>query len=160
MPEAVPIDCTRFPVRLYISRPWRCFKCQRFGHVALGCRAVTSVCVFCAEHAHQDSPCTKQPKSANCDGDYPASSRNCFYYKFEAIFLNCRREKSSAILKLNKLLKEMVQYGFFAFAVKSSPSAAISSARNSGHVRIMNSSPEIPLTQVGSSPEDAIVSQP
>lgn len=83
LPNEVSIGWTKCPVRLYIPRPRRCFKCQAFGHGATNCRSKTGgICQNCAKPQH-DAPCRNETKCSNCDEPHPASSRECFYYKFE-----------------------------------------------------------------------------
>ena len=45
--EKVVIGCLSYPVREYVPRPLRCYKCQRFGHIAGQCRAKPR-CARCA----------------------------------------------------------------------------------------------------------------
>lgn len=37
-PGRVKVGCMRFPVRPYVPPPLRCYKCQRYGHVAAVCK--------------------------------------------------------------------------------------------------------------------------
>ena len=82
LPEHVNLGWTRCSVRLYIPRPRRCFKCQRFGHGTNTCRQQTGLCSNCGEEAHE-MPCNRVAHCANCRGNHPASSINCTYYRTE-----------------------------------------------------------------------------
>ena len=70
----------RIPVRPYIPKPMRCFKCQKFGHKGQKCRSRADICVRCgAKEKHTN--CDKPPKCSNCMGDHAASDRSCAEYQ-------------------------------------------------------------------------------
>ena len=64
--------------------PNQCFRCLRFGHVAIACKAESARCRLCGEsHAtercHQKKVANQEVviKCANCRGPHPASSMRC-----------------------------------------------------------------------------------
>ena len=76
--------CGKFKVRPYVPSPTRCYKCQKFGHVATTCMAKAARCRLCAG-AHLTEQCQIQRNSgqivtlkcANCGEAHPASSGLC-----------------------------------------------------------------------------------
>ena len=72
-----------FPVRPYTPDPTRCYRCQKYGHVARECRG-SERCGICAAH-HKTAVCLSAKKSgqevrsrcANCQGDHVAASKAC-----------------------------------------------------------------------------------
>ena len=56
LPDMVTIGYMTFKTSLYIHRPLRCYKCNRFGHVA--------------------SKCKNKDRCSQCGGDHPRSSCN------------------------------------------------------------------------------------
>jgi len=82
LPQEVTIGWTRCPVREYIPRPRRCYKCQGFGHGAKTCRSQKEICANCGKDAH-GQPCLKPTICPNCGEKHTASSQQCFYYKLE-----------------------------------------------------------------------------
>jgi len=82
LPEEIKIGWTVCSVQLYIPRPRRCFKCQRFGHGKANCRSTSDICHICSEDKH-DGQCEEPAKCANCLGNHPASSKDCYHYQFE-----------------------------------------------------------------------------
>lgn len=55
----------------------RCFKCQKFGHLATLCTGPT-ICGNCAEEGHSHRECLNlQISCANCQGKHCANNRNC-----------------------------------------------------------------------------------
>ena len=76
--HGVHIGFSLFRAVDWIHAPVRCFKCQRFNHVASTCRS-SPRCVNCGEdHAPDpEGKCTRATKCANCDGDHRASFNGC-----------------------------------------------------------------------------------
>ena len=63
--------------------PIQCFRCQRFGHKAVGCN-IQPKCVKCG-NSHFTKDCTKDPATpptcCNCKGAHPANYRQCPRYQ-------------------------------------------------------------------------------
>lgn len=74
-PERILIGYLSVHVAKYIPNPLRCFNCQTFGHGSATCKN-KSVCCTCGEDGHE-LICTRPPKSCNCQGNHPASSKKC-----------------------------------------------------------------------------------
>ncbi|KAL1442147.1 hypothetical protein MTO96_030925 [Rhipicephalus appendiculatus] len=76
-PEKINLGFTRHELEDYVETPPRCFKCQRFGHVAKHCRGEQR-CKHCGG-PHDFKTCTSKEKlvCANCGGDHPASYGRC-----------------------------------------------------------------------------------
>lgn len=76
LPLRVFIGCLSFQVRNYVRPPLRCFKCQRFGHMAAACRG-NRRCAKCGGE-HDLSECgVSVHQCCNCGGPHMASSREC-----------------------------------------------------------------------------------
>ena len=95
LPEEVTIGWNKCKVQEYIPRPRRCFKCQGFNHGSKNCRMETPICVNCGQESH-GKECLRPPSCKNCDGNHPASSNQCFYYKLskEIITLQTKEKLS------------------------------------------------------------------
>ena len=80
-------------VELYVPRPMRCTKCQRFGHTHKRCRSNQSVCVQCGCEGHIMSQCNDSPKCVNCGKEHRASSNKCqvYIYKSEVLATQAKR---------------------------------------------------------------------
>ena len=63
--HGVIIEGQRFRVRKMLEEPRRCFKCQRTGHMAAGCKEIHEICPNCSG-AHAGKDCSKQPKDFRC----------------------------------------------------------------------------------------------
>ncbi|KAH7986174.1 hypothetical protein HPB52_025154 [Rhipicephalus sanguineus] len=76
-PDKINLGFTRHELVDYVETPPRCFKCQRFGHVAKHCRGEQR-CKRCGG-PHDFKTCTSKEKlvCANCGGDHPASYGRC-----------------------------------------------------------------------------------
>ena len=82
LPERINIGWTSCPVRLYIPRPRRCFKCQKFGHGSNTCRSPIDVCGKCGREMHLGE-CDVSACCVNCRGPHPSFVRACPAYKNE-----------------------------------------------------------------------------
>ena len=86
LPSNVQIGYLNFHVKPYIPKPIRCFKCNRFGHVADTCRGKER-CSRCGQ-GHNIKSCPNDlTKCTNCGGDHAASSKDCPTYKHKAEIL-------------------------------------------------------------------------
>ncbi|KAH7967054.1 hypothetical protein HPB49_021914 [Dermacentor silvarum] len=76
-PEKINLGFTRHELIDYVETPPRCFKCQRFGHIAKYCRGEQR-CKRCGG-PHDFKTCASKENSvcANCGGDHPASYGRC-----------------------------------------------------------------------------------
>ena len=78
VPKRVMLGYMSYPVREYERPPLRCFKCQRYGHVAAVCRGKQR-CRRCSKD-HDGKECKEPVKCCNCGGDHLASFRGCQNY--------------------------------------------------------------------------------
>ncbi|KAF2349023.1 Zinc finger CCHC-type [Trinorchestia longiramus] len=63
LPQFVRIGYQQYRVSTYIGKQWQCFRCQRFGHDAVNCRAAPR-CVVCSR-AHNSRECPS-PNTRSC----------------------------------------------------------------------------------------------
>ena len=75
LPEVMVYGWTRFRVSLFIPRPLRCFRCQRFGHSSQVCRSVQRCSTCGGNHSYEN--CTEDIKCVNCGGSHSAASKEC-----------------------------------------------------------------------------------
>jgi len=76
LPAKVFLDNISFIVRKYNLPPLRCYKCQKRGHMAGGCRG-KDICNICGENHRMQDCKASSPRCANCSGPHAASSREC-----------------------------------------------------------------------------------
>ena len=76
LPDRVKVGFMSFRVHEFIPKPIRCYKCQRYGHVATSCRS-TLRCSRCSE-SHEYEECQAQDlKCCLCGGDHSAAYKGC-----------------------------------------------------------------------------------
>ena len=107
MPSKVKLGYISYNVREYNPPPLRCFKCQRFGHLAGGCTSKSRCLVCGGEHLKESCNRTNSPRCANCGKDHIASSRDCLMNK-----------KSSMISKLTRQGHTSVSYTHLTLPTK------------------------------------------
>jgi hypothetical protein len=77
MPREVCLGYEVFPVRVFVPSVLRCYKCQRFGHIASVCKGGER-CVRCGEE-HAFEKCSKKdnPRCLRCGGAHSAAYAGC-----------------------------------------------------------------------------------
>jgi hypothetical protein len=63
--DGVILEGQRFRVRKMLEEPKRCYKCQRLGHTATGCKEIHEICPNCAG-AHSGKDCDRTPDKYRC----------------------------------------------------------------------------------------------
>ena len=92
-------------VKIYVARPIRCFKCQKFGHTKARCTKKQNVCGKCSE-THLENECTATtPKCANCNGEHHSFDRKCPKYIEKKSILEISAKKHISIKDAEKELK-------------------------------------------------------
>lgn len=77
LPKKVYIGFMSYDVRPYIPPPLRCFKCQRYGHVAAICKGKQK-CGRCAgDHEYGKCEVGAKLKCCNCGGEHSSAYRGC-----------------------------------------------------------------------------------
>ncbi len=77
LPNKVYIGYMSYEVRPYIPPPLRCFKCQKYGHVAAVCKGKQR-CGRCAgEHEYGKCEEGAKLKCCNCGGEHTSAYRGC-----------------------------------------------------------------------------------
>lgn len=82
LPTRIRIGYMSHQVRPYIPPPLRCFKCQKFGHVAAICRGKKR-CGKCGGEDHEYGQCQENAsvKCCNCGGAHSAAYKGCQAHK-------------------------------------------------------------------------------
>lgn len=81
-PEILRIGYLDLVTRDYIPDPLRCYRCQKFGHMATSCKNM-ALCVRCAKEEHKPEECKTGLECINCGGPHAASWRSCPIYQEE-----------------------------------------------------------------------------
>ncbi|KAF2359383.1 hypothetical protein FHG87_009860 [Trinorchestia longiramus] len=77
LPQFVRTGYQQYRVSTYIGKPCQCFRCQRFGHNAVNCRAA-SRCVVCSgAHNSRECPSPSTRSCCNCSGNHTANYGGC-----------------------------------------------------------------------------------
>ena len=104
LPSHVFYGYLRFSVKLFIPNPIRCFKCQRFGHIAAKCRSSVR-CGNCGDN-HDTKECEMESaKCCNCGGDHRASSRECKYFDEAKVIIRVKTEQKISYAAAVKKMK-------------------------------------------------------
>ena len=80
LPKEIILGHSYYRVQPYVSMPLQCYRCQRIGHTAKGCRAKIRCMVCSGEHVKE--VCTaNEEKCANCGGNHKANAKGCIHIK-------------------------------------------------------------------------------
>lgn len=77
LPGKVYIGYMSYEVRPYILPPLRCFKCQKYGHVAAICKDKQRCGRYAGEHEYEKCGEGVELKCCNCGGQHSSAYRRC-----------------------------------------------------------------------------------
>ena len=133
--KKVPPSAIKFPqlgiqmrTELFVPKPARCFKCQKFGHYEDRCNSREKVCYRCtAIHRTIDGKCSATTKCVNCHGDHPSSFMGCPAYKQE-----CSVKRSSVEDRISprEVMMKLKERGEYIDYTRSSAQAVVAPSRD------------------------------
>ena len=121
LPERVSMYYQSFRVRQFIPPALRCFKCQRFGHVAAKCKSKSMVCARCSGE-HSIDNCTAEFKCNNCGGDHSAAYKGCPKYKEAVDVQRIRVENKISYAEAARKVKVNKHTPSYSAVVQNAPS--------------------------------------
>ena len=77
LPEKVYLGYMCYDVRAYVPPPLRCFKCQKFGHIAAVCKGKKRCSRCGGEHDYGECEEGAKVKCCNCGGEHSAAYGGC-----------------------------------------------------------------------------------
>lgn len=106
LPYRVKVGYLSYTVRPYIPPPLRCYKCQKFGHVAAVCRG-RQRCGKCGGEDHEYGKCSENTKAkcCNCGGEHSAAYKGCEAHKRAAQVQRVRVEEKLTYAEAIKKVK-------------------------------------------------------
>ncbi len=106
LPERVYLGFVSYAVRPYVPPPLRCYKCQKFGHVAAVCRGKQR-CARCGGD-HEYGKCGQgiKPKCCNCGGEHSAGYAGCLVRKNAVKVQNVRVAEGISYAEALKKVKQ------------------------------------------------------
>ncbi|XP_027895304.1 uncharacterized protein LOC114158190 [Xiphophorus couchianus] len=106
LPQNVKIGYLSFQVRPYIPPPLRCFKCQRYGHIAAACKGKQR-CPKCGEdHKLEECKEEAQEKCCNCGGQHRVTYGGCEVRKKAKEIIQIKTTKNISYAEAVKNVKE------------------------------------------------------
>lgn len=92
LPAELYFRFMRYRVREFTHKPIRCYKCQKFGHVAKLCKG-TKRCAKCGgEHDYGECGEGVKPKCCNCGGGHSAAYWGCEVMRRETEIQSVKRK--------------------------------------------------------------------
>ena len=137
-PTEVFIGLQRYKTKIYIPNPTRCYKCQRFGHIAQSCRAKAR-CPRCSnEHEFGLCPLSSQDatitisnlKCPNCNGNHSAAFRGCPSYVTAKEITTVKVVNKVTYAEAAKMISSNKAQHFPIIAVSSSGNILVKNALN------------------------------
>ena len=118
LPAIVRIGLIQAKADVYIPNPFRCYKCQVFGHHENKCGR-QAICVNCSMREHcQPGQCQRTAKCVNCSGDHSANSKECPQWEKERKILKIKCENNLSFPEVRKQFEQFNQARTYASAVK------------------------------------------
>ena len=146
LPSQVFMGYLVLNVKLYVPRPLRCFRCQRFWHVRDKCRGEVH-CPTCGA-PHEVANCIQDMKCCNCGGNHSAGFKRCLVY-----------QEAQMVLRVKTV--ERVTYAEVVKKVKLGKGAVGSSSDGGQGVKVrewwMSGVPSRPLVGISGSDAPAVV---
>lgn len=105
VPESIKIGYIHCKVHEFIPQPLRCFKCQRFGHVASGCRGKEK-CLTCGGEHNVRTCETENQKCSNCGGSHKANSKECPVYQKEKLTIEVKVTQKVSYAEATKRVED------------------------------------------------------
>jgi len=136
LPPTIPLGYRMHKVSKYVPPPLRCFKCQRFGHVADECRGHER-CTRCGKNHDVDNCQTEKAnfKCANCGGNHSAAYGGCPKMKEQAhinsVMVN---EGVTRVQAKTKIVHSYANVVKKATPVESCPPVTNASSKSQTHV--------------------------
>lgn len=106
MPKRVYIGYVSYAVRAYVPPPIRCFKCQKYGHVAAVCKGKQR-CARCSGN-HEYGKCEQGAhlKCCNCGGEHSAGFGGCEVHRNAVKIQNVRMQEGISYAEAVKKVKQ------------------------------------------------------
>ncbi|XP_064475477.1 uncharacterized protein LOC135389350 [Ornithodoros turicata] len=117
LPTKLKVGYLSADVRPYIPNPLRCFRCNRFGHAADGCRG-SACCARCGKSDHETKECKGPDCCVNCSSNHPSYSRSCTKWKYEKEVLHVKVTQNISYPEARKKVAPIFFEKSFATAVK------------------------------------------
>lgn len=106
IPKKVFLGFMSYPVRMYIPKPMRCFKCQRFGHTAKNCNRQRR-CARCGgDHEYGKCGIGIPPKCCSCGGAHNVAYGGCEIMRRETKIQKIRVERRITYADAVKVVRE------------------------------------------------------
>ena len=121
-------DGTVVKVGPFFPKPWRCFRCQDYGHTKRSCKRKVR-CSRCSQVGHSEKDCRSESASCfHCSGDHPVYSLDCPRWETERHIIKVQvRQKITHKEAREKVSAE--DRGAYAAALKSpKPAKVVSKA--------------------------------
>ena len=83
IPDRLYLGCMSYFVRAYIPKPMRCFKCQKFGHIAKYCKEKRRCPRCTGDHEYEECTAGTQLKCCSCGGEHSVTFGGCAVMKQE-----------------------------------------------------------------------------
>lgn len=105
LPERVMIGYMSFYVREYVPPPVRCYKCQRYGHIAKICKGKQRCGKCGGEHEYGECGESEERKCCNCGGNHTAAYGGCPVRKRAVAIQQVRSSRNLSYAEAVKAVK-------------------------------------------------------
>ena len=106
LPDTLLLGWDKVKVRPVPPKPFRCYRCQAYGHIAEECLG-TRVCAVCSGQHEYTRTCPNKPKCPACSGPHTAFDPECPVWKEEKEIAKIKKTEKMSYRDALKKRQEM-----------------------------------------------------
>jgi hypothetical protein len=130
LPKRIFLCYTALSVETYIFPTIQCYKCCRFGHVKINCRATSPRCYKCGQTGHSGESCSVEEDNISCclcQGAHFATSKSCLEFSRQKAIKESMAKSCVSYAEASKLHPPILKMSY-ADALLTSNSISSSTA--------------------------------
>ncbi|GFV72260.1 putative RNA-directed DNA polymerase from transposon BS [Trichonephila clavipes] len=130
LPSTIKTGYLNWKIRPYITKPPRCFKCQRFGHSQTSCHVQLTCCRW-SSVGHASTYFSLEQKCINCSQLHSSDSKHCDKWKTEKEIKTIKINRNISYHEARKLIAPQLSQ---TYAQVTKPSIATNTTQTDDNI--------------------------